>query len=61
MQIALDSVSLATKGIPRLVDVSFEVPDGSFVSVLGASGAGKSTLLGVVSGFISARQRPRAL
>ena len=52
MQIALDSVSLATKGIPRLVDVSFEVPDGSFVSVLGASGAGKSTLLGVVSGLI---------
>ncbi len=52
MQIALDSVSLATKGTPRLIDVSLEVPDGSFVSVLGASGAGKSTLLGVVSGLI---------
>lgn len=52
MQISLDSVSLATKGTPRLVDVSFEVPGGSFVSVLGASGAGKSTLLGVVSGLI---------
>lgn len=52
MQITLDSVSLATKGTPRLIDVSFEVPDGSFVSVLGASGAGKSTLLGVVSGLI---------
>lgn len=52
MQITLDSVSLATKGTPRLVDVSLEVPDGSFVSVLGASGAGKSTLLGVVSGLI---------
>ncbi len=52
MQIALDSVNLATKGTPRLVDVSLEVPDGSFVSVLGASGAGKSTLLGVVSGLI---------
>lgn len=52
MQISLDSVSLATKGTPRLVDVSFEVPGGPFVSVLGASGAGKSTLLGVVSGLI---------
>lgn len=52
MQISLDSVSLATKGTPRLVDVSFEVPGGSFISVLGASGAGKSTLLGVVSGLI---------
>ncbi len=52
MDIALDHVTVAGKGAPRLVDACLEVPTGSFVSVLGPSGAGKSTLLGVVSGLV---------
>jgi putative ABC transport system ATP-binding protein len=34
-----------------LDDVSFEVPNGQFVSVTGASGSGKSTLLGLIAGL----------
>jgi NitT/TauT family transport system ATP-binding protein len=32
-------------------DISLEVPDGQFVSILGPSGCGKSTLLYMVGGF----------
>ena len=32
--------------------VSLDVPDGSFVAVIGSNGAGKSTLLGVVAGQV---------
>ena len=37
-------------------DVSLEVPDGQFVSILGPSGCGKSTLLYIVGGFEQATQ-----
>src|SRR5712691_8731604 len=36
-----------------LTDISMDVADGAFVSVLGPSGCGKSTLLYVVGGFIA--------
>ncbi|MGE4505802.1 MAG: ABC transporter ATP-binding protein [Desulfovibrionaceae bacterium] len=32
-------------------DVSFEVPEGSFFSILGPSGCGKTTLLRMIAGF----------
>lgn len=35
-------------------DVSFEVPQGQFVSLLGPSGCGKTTVLNIVAGFIEA-------
>lgn len=35
-------------------DVSFEIPDGQFVSLLGPSGCGKTTVLNVVAGFVQA-------
>lgn len=34
--------------------VSFDVPDGKFVSIVGPSGCGKSTLLQVVGGLVAA-------
>jgi len=36
-----------------LSDVSLDVAQGEFVSVLGPSGCGKSTLLYIVGGFVS--------
>jgi lipopolysaccharide transport system ATP-binding protein len=46
-----------SRGIPRfeaLSDVTFDVPKGQFVGVLGRNGAGKSTLLRTVGGVYSA-------
>jgi NitT/TauT family transport system ATP-binding protein len=34
-------------------DVTFDVPEGSIVSIVGPSGCGKSTLLNIVSGLIA--------
>ena len=36
-----------------LADISLDVADGEFVSVLGPSGCGKSTLLYIVGGFVT--------
>ena len=52
MHLALDHICLALSGKTILDDVSFEVADGQFVSVLGESGAGKSTTLKVVAGLL---------
>jgi ABC-type taurine transport system ATPase subunit len=40
-------------GVTALDDVSIEVQDGQFVSIVGASGCGKSTLLNIVGGLIA--------
>src|SRR5262249_56840257 len=34
-------------------DVTFDVPEGSIVSIVGPSGCGKSTLLNIVSGLLA--------
>jgi NitT/TauT family transport system ATP-binding protein len=36
-----------------LSDISLDVPEGQFVSILGPSGCGKSTLLYIVGGFVT--------
>src|SRR5919199_3898722 len=40
-------------GVMALEDVSIEVQDGQFVSIVGASGCGKSSLLNIVGGLIT--------
>lgn len=37
--------------LPILQDISFSVPRGQFVAIVGASGSGKSTLLGLLAGL----------
>ena len=43
-----------TKTIHALDSVSFDVHEGSFVSIVGPSGCGKSTLLKIISGLLPA-------
>ncbi len=42
--------------IPAVRGVSFEVPRGKVVTLVGANGAGKSTILNTISGLIAPRQ-----
>lgn len=39
--------------VAALQDISFDVTDGEFVSILGPSGCGKSTLLRIVAGLVN--------
>jgi phosphonate transport system ATP-binding protein len=39
-------------GVPALEDISFEVPDGQFLAVIGLSGSGKSTLLRCINRLV---------
>lgn len=42
-------------GIEAVRDISFSVPDGSIVTLIGANGAGKSTTLRTIAGLVKAR------
>ena len=44
----------AKHAVRALEDISFSVPEGSFVSVVGPSGCGKSTLLQILAGLMPA-------
>jgi phosphate transport system ATP-binding protein len=42
---AFDGVSISYRGVPAVRDVSFPVPRGSVVALIGPSGSGKSSLI----------------
>ena len=55
MRIEIQNVSMTFQTpegeVEALRDVSFDVKDGSFVSIVGPSGCGKSTLLSLIAGL----------
>ena len=48
----IDGLSVSYGPIPALRNVSIEVPEGGFVSVLGSNGAGKTTLVRTITGVL---------
>ena len=55
MRIEVKDVSMTYQSpegeVDALRNVSFDVEDGSFVSIVGPSGCGKSTLLSLIAGI----------
>ncbi len=49
----VDSISFAYHSQPVLEDISFELPKGQHLAVLGESGSGKSTLLKALYGMLT--------
>jgi len=50
--LAIERLQVAYGKVQALWDVTFEVPDGEIVALVGANGAGKTTLLKTVSGLL---------
>ena len=51
MGIAVFNIEKSYEATPALHDVSMEIEDGAFVTLLGATGAGKTTLLRIMCGI----------
>ncbi|MBV0891371.1 ABC transporter ATP-binding protein [Paracoccus sp. Z118] len=47
------SKTFARRNVKALANVGFDLPKGSFTSVIGASGCGKTTLLKIMAGLVS--------
>lgn len=50
--LTVEDVHVSYGRIDAVRDVSFEVPEGGLVTLIGANGAGKSSVLGAVSGLV---------
>jgi len=50
--LAIEKLQVAYGKVQALWDMTFEVPDGEIVALVGANGAGKTTLLKTVSGLL---------
>ena len=50
----IDNLSVNYGGIKAVRNVSFEVPNGKIVTLIGANGAGKSTILRTITGLVHA-------
>ncbi len=53
--IKVENLCVNYGGIEAVKDISFEVPEGEIVTLIGANGAGKSTTLRTITGLVKAR------
>jgi len=51
----VENLFVSYGGIEAVKDVSFEVPEGGIVTLIGANGAGKSTILRTIVGLVRAK------
>src|SRR5689334_9592411 len=47
----LENVTKQFGKMPAVDDITFEIPEGTFATLLGPSGCGKTTLLRLIAGF----------
>ena len=52
--LSIKNLSVCYGGIHALRDISFDVPAGQIVTLIGANGAGKSTTLNAIVGLVKA-------
>ena len=52
MAVSVRGVSLSFSGTPAVIDASFDLAKGAFLTILGPSGSGKTTLLRMIAGFL---------
>ncbi|AYD41442.1 ABC transporter ATP-binding protein [Clostridium fermenticellae] len=52
-KVVLKDVSKSFDGYKIIDNISFEVTEGEFVSLIGPSGSGKSTILNIISGILN--------
>ena len=48
----IDELKVSYGGIEAVKGISFEVPEGAIVTLIGANGAGKSTTLRTIAGLV---------
>ena len=53
--LSIKNLKVCYGGIEAVKDISFDVPDGKIVTLIGANGAGKSTTLRTISGLVKAK------
>ena len=52
----IDNLKVNYGGIEAVKGISFDVPDKSIVTLIGANGAGKSTTLKAIIGLVNAKE-----
>src|SRR5712691_3088368 len=56
LNVELQNVAVQYDGYRAVEDISFDVPGGQFVAIVGPTGCGKSSLLNVVAGLLPTAQ-----